>query len=553
MSSLHSSSPFESRTFPDAQRNQVRYFLLGLLLLIGTAVVWPFLGRNLANTQFMPHTFCYLGNTTLITTHMVSDLLIGISYVVISLTLLYLVRVSQGGIPFHWMFLAFGTFIIACGATHFMEVVTLWQPAYWISAYVKVVTAAASVATAIALPLAIPRIRRNVEAVQLSEIRAEQLAQTNQELSAANEKLQELDRLRRRFVAQASADIGDWEWQIAAGKLHWSEEVQAMHGFAPGTFNGDYQQWLSSVHPEDRERATSAVADAIKNGSDYDIEYRTLRTDGTMYWTAARAAVECDAAGKPVRMVGMCMDITHRKLTEEALRKTEKLAAAGRLAATIAHEVNNPLEAVTNLIFLTRNESNQTERNRLLDMADKELQRVSHITRQTLGFYRDSGRAVKVDLSDIVNNVLDVFQGKLKSKGVRAHFDLRGEATVYGAPGEITQVVSNLISNAVDASRPGSSIRIRVKHRPGGAILMVSDNGSGIPSTAKAMVFEPFFTTKKDVGTGLGLWISRRIVESHGGRIRFRSSNQADALKPSGTVFVVSLRSAPMAQEAMAK
>jgi len=551
MSSLHAPGP--SVTVPDSQRNQLRYFLVGLLLLVGTAVLWPFLGRNLANTQFMPHTFCYLGNTTLIGTHMVADLLIGISYVVISLTLWYLVRASQGGIPFHWMFLAFGTFIIACGATHFMEVVTLWQPAYWISAYVKVVTAAASVATAIALPLAIPRIRRNVEAVHLSDIRAEQLARSNQELSAANEKLKDLDRLRRRFVAQASADIGDWEWEIAAGKLHWSEEVEVMHGFAPGTFNGDYQQWLNSVHPEDRERATSAVADAIKNGSDYDIEYRTLRTDGSMYWTAARAAVECDAAGKPLRMVGMCMDITHRKLTEEALRKTEKLAAAGRLAATIAHEVNNPLEAVTNLIFLAHNEPDRAERNRLLDMAEKELQRVSHITRQTLGFYRDSGRATKVDLSEVVNSVLDVFQGKLKSKGVQAHFDLRGETSIYGAPGEITQVVSNLISNAVDASRPGSSIRIRVKHRPGGAILIVSDQGTGIPSTVRAMVFEPFFTTKKDVGTGLGLWISRRIVESHGGRIRFRSNIRADGSQPTGTVFVVNLRSAPMIQEPAGK
>jgi signal transduction histidine kinase len=307
------------------------------------------------------------------------------------------------------------------------------------------------------------------------------------------------------------------------------------------------------VHPDDRERATRAVADAIKNGSDYDIEYRTLRTDGTMYWTAARAGIECDAAGNPVRMVGMCIDITHRKLTEEALRKTEKLAAAGRLAATIAHEINNPLEAVMNLLFLARNEPSQLERNRLLDMSDKELHRVSHITRQTLGFYRDTGRAVKVDLGEVVNNVLDVFQGKLKSKGVQAHFDRRGETTVYGAPGEITQVVSNLVSNAVDASRPGASIRIRVRQRPGGAILVVSDQGSGIPATAKAMVFEPFFTTKKDVGTGLGLWISRRIVESHGGSIRFRSSNHSDGAKVTGTVFVVSLQSAPMAKEAAGK
>jgi len=526
--------------------NQVRYFVLGLLLLVGTGLAWPFLGRSLRGLDFMPHSFCYLGNTTLIATHMVSDLLIGISYVVISLTLVYLVRASAGGIPFHWMFLAFGTFIIACGATHFMEVVTLWTPVYWASAYVKVITAGASVATAIALPFTIPRILRNVRAVSLSEERAEELARTNRDLSAANEKLQDMDRLRRRFVAQTSANIGDWEWEINTGKLHWSEEVQVMHGFAPGTFNGDYEHWLRSVHPEDRERTANAVRSAIEERSDYDIEYRTVRPDGSVYWTAARAAIECDGASKPVRMVGMCMDITRRKITEEALRRTEKLAAAGRLAATIAHEVNNPLEAVTNLIFLAENEPGQTERNLLLEMADKELQRVSHITRQTLGFYRDTGRAVKVDLREVVNNVLDVFQGKLKSKGVRAAFDEEGEAIIYGAAGEITQVVSNLVSNALDASRSGSSIRIRVRQRQDRATVIVSDQGSGISPEAKPMIFEPFFTTKKDVGTGLGLWISRRIVENHGGSIRYRSSN---GTRGAGTVFVVNLRTVSMMQE----
>lgn len=533
---------------PRGQTNQVRYFVLGLLLLVVTALAWPFLGRGLNGMQFMPHSFCYLGNTTLIATHMVSDLLIGISYVVISLTLVYMVRASQGGIPFHWMFLAFGTFIIACGATHFMEVFTLWVPAYWVSAYVKVVTAAASVATAIALPLAMPRILRNVQTVNVSEGRAQELARINQQLSTANEKLQGLDRVRRRFLARASADIGDWEWEISSGKLLWSEEVKLMHGFAPGaTFNGDYKEWLNSVHPDDREPAIRVVTAALEKRSDYEIEYRTMRADGGINWIVGRAAVECDAAGNPIRAIGMCMDITARKLTEEALRKTEKLAAAGRLAATIAHEVNNPLEAVMNLIFLARNENDLTERNHLLDMADKELQRVSHITRQTLGFYRDSGRAVMVDLGEVVTNVVDVFQGKLKSKGVQAQLDIRDQTVVHGVPGEITQVVSNLISNAIDASRSGSAVRIRVRHRPEGAVLIVSDHGVGISLTARTKIFEPFFTTKKDVGTGLGLWISRRIVENHGGSIRFRSSNGS---KATGTVFVVSLRSAPMAKEA---
>lgn len=110
-----------------------------------------------------------------------------------------------------------------------------------------------------------------------------------------------------------------------------------MHGFAPGTFNGTHEEWLSSIHPHDREPATKAVAVALQKRSDYEIEYRTIRADGSVNWIVGRAALECDADCNQVRAIGMCMDITHRKLTEEALRKTEKLAA-GRLAATIAHE-----------------------------------------------------------------------------------------------------------------------------------------------------------------------------------------------------------------------
>lgn len=550
MSSLSSPGPFVGNVPSHQQTNQVRYFFLGLFFLVGIGLLWPLLGRSLAGQVFLPHQFCYLGNSTLITTHLVADLLIGISYVVISLTLVYLVRASQGGIPFHWMFLAFGTFIIACGATHFMEVLTLWRPDYWAAAYVKVVTATASVATALALPLAIPRILRNIEAVNLSERRAAELVEVNHDLSAANEKLQELDRLRRRFVAHTAANIGDWEWDIATSKLSWSPEVEVMHGFAPGTFKGTYQDWIGSVFPDDRDRALAAVTAALESGSEYETEYRTTRPDGTFYWTAARGSVERDSQGAPVRMVGMCMDISRRKLTEDTLRKTEKLAAAGRLAATIAHEVNNPLEAVINLLYLAKSEkSDDIARTKFLDMADRELQRVTHITRQTLGFYRDTGRPVRVDLRDVVRNVLDVFQGKLRPKGVTAILEDGAEGIVYGASGELTQVVSNLISNAVDASGAGSTIRIRVRHRGNYTVLAVSDQGSGMPLEARRMAFEPFFTTKKDVGTGLGLWISRRIVESHGGTIRFRSSNRS---KASGTVFVVKLANEPRAQASAA-
>lgn len=320
---------------------QVRYFAAGLVVLAASALLWPLLGHGLANLQFMPHVFCYLGNQTLISVNLISDLLIGISYVVISCTLLYMVRASRGGIPFHWMFLAFGTFIIACGGTHFMEAVTLWHPVYWIAAYVKVVTALASVATAIALPLVVPKILSNMATLREAEERSVELAKANEELSAANEKLQELDRLRRRFVARAAANVGDWEWDIPSGRVQWSPEVEDMHGFARGGFPGTFEAWKTVVHPEDLARTEATIAASFQSQSEYDIEYRTLRPDGTTYWIAGRGTVEYSPSGEPLRMAGMCMDISGRKRTEEALRRTEKLAAAGRLAATIAHEINN--------------------------------------------------------------------------------------------------------------------------------------------------------------------------------------------------------------------
>jgi len=517
---------------------QIRYFFLGMALLIVTGLAWPVLGRSLTGLQFMPHSFCYLGNDTLIAVNLVSDLLIGISYVVISLTLVYLVRASKGGIPFHWMFLAFGTFIIACGGTHFMEAITLWYPVYWASSYVKVVTAVASVATAIALPAAMPTILKNVQSWRLSEARAVELSRANRELSAANDKLQELDRLRRRFMAQSSANIGDWEWDIPSGRVLWSPEVEEMHGFVPGTFAGNFEAWSATIHPEDRDRAKSTAVAAIANKTEYDNEYRSLRPDGSWYWLAARGAIEYSSAGEPLRMIGMCMDISNRKRTEEALRKTEKLATAGRLAATIAHEINNPLEAVTNLIYLAKAQKDPAVCNDMLDMADRELQRVGHITRQTLGFYRETTTPSMQEVSEIVRSVVDVFRAKLSTREVEAVIEADPPVLAYTVPGELRQVFSNLLSNAIDASPAHTQIRVRIKQVGEAAQITIADSGPGISEQVRTQIFEPFFTTKKDVGTGLGLWVSKQIIENHGGSIRFRS--RTTPMK-SGTVFVVHL------------
>ncbi len=219
-----------------------------------------------------------------------------------------------------------------------------------------------------------------------------------------------------------------------------------------------------------------------------------------------------------------------RAATEHALRKTESLAAAGRLAATVAHELNNPLEAVTNLIYLARTSpelpSNVRE---LLSIADQEIARASHIAHRTVGFYRDKSSPHSVNMSELVNDVLQLYSRKFANKNLRVETRVAPSVFIWATDGEVRQIVSNLVANAIDACRQHDRIYIRVHERRTpdgrwGGKLLVADTGSGIRDEVRSRIFDPFFTTKRDVGTGLGLWISKGIAEKHSGCLRFKSS-----------------------------
>jgi signal transduction histidine kinase len=314
-----------------------------------------------------------------------------------------------------------------------------------------------------------------------------------------------------------------------------------MYGMLPGQFVGFYQQWVESLHPDDRESAPSSLARSIAERTPWEHEFRILHPDGQVRWMAGRGQCFYDDDGRPVRMIGVNIDITGRKSAEEALRKSEKLSAAGRLAATIAHEINNPLEAVTNLLYLAKGGADP-ETARLLEAADQELRRVAHIARQTLGFYRESSAHTVFDAAATVRQVIDFLSRHLENRHMRAQVEAH-PAPLKASEGEIRQVISNLVVNAIDASSPGSSLRVRVgpaalrcngQLRPATRIT-VADYGHGIPREILQHLGEPFFTTKKDVGTGLGLWVSRGIVEKHSGHLQVRS-------RPGrGTVFSVLL------------
>jgi signal transduction histidine kinase len=224
-------------------------------------------------------------------------------------------------------------------------------------------------------------------------------------------------------------------------------------------------------------------------------------------------------------------------LAQEALLRSEKLAVTGRLAASIAHEINNPLEAVTNLLFLLRSEPSSEQQKKYLAQAEQELARVAEITKQTLRFYREPSQPSATRISGVVDSVLMLFGARLTASAITVERQERSpKATVLSSPGELRQVIANLVGNAIDAMRGGGHLRIRLSERCGFVRLTIADTGTGIPSDVLPKIFEPFVTTKGETGTGLGLWVTAEIMKRNGWKIRVRSNGEPGH---SGTTFSI--------------
>jgi PAS domain S-box-containing protein len=266
-----------------------------------------------------------------------------------------------------------------------------------------------------------------------------------------------------------------------------------------------------------------------------------IRKDQAEFHIDDSAAPILDKGAHMIGIVLVFRDISERYAAEQALMRAEKLASAGRLAAAIAHEVNNPLEGLVNLIYLARGEEDVPKIHRHLAEADRELQRIAHITRQSLGFYRENSSASLFRPDVVVREAFDFYSFRAAHIHVKLHVNIKTEQKAWGNPGELRQVLSNLLANSLDACTAGGAICVRVRpaHSPrdpalDGVRIVVADTGCGIHPENLDRVFEPFFTTKKDTGTGLGLWVSRELIEKHGGQLAVRSSVTG---RRTGTVF----------------
>jgi PAS domain S-box-containing protein len=376
--------------------------------------------------------------------------------------------------------------------------------------------------------------------------------EVNSDITERKRVEDELHRERERLgLALSAGKMGVFEVNPIENALWWSTETYSLFGVNPADFKPAQDSFAALIHPGDREPFMQYWRENIAHHQPMNHEFRILNPDGKERWISCRGTPKYDDSGFPIYYSGLFLEITERKGAEQVLRNFEKLSAAARLSAAIAHEINNPLSAVTNLIYLAKEAPGVPMAiKEQLTLAEQELERVAHAARQALGFYRESYKAEQIDIPELIESVLKVFSSRIAGKKIKIVRGFLECAPVYGVRGEIRQVVSNLLANAIEAVKDGGTISLGTQPVDSGeerAIqFIVADDGHGIATEHLDHVFEPFFTTKVGTGTGLGLWVAKEIIERHHGRIEVQhTENDGERC---GATFTVRLPSEPGAR-----
>lgn len=374
-----------------------------------------------------------------------------------------------------------------------------------------------------------------------SNLRRMALLENESERRESEARFQSVLRDSRDVIFRYNAQAGWYEFispSILSMLGYTDEEMMALK----------QEEILAKVHPDDRAGLLAELT-RIRQGGRAEVEYRMQTKDGQYRWLSNAVSYRMDEKGNPLYREGSIRDITEKKNAQEAFLRSATQASTDRTTAAIAHEINNPLTAVTNLLYLAASHPDLPVSVRdHLKRADAELQRIAKMTRRALSFYREAHVLEAVSINDVLKSAIELLQHRIEAGHIKLFREVEEGLRVMAISNELRQIVSNLIANSLEAVSEEGAIRLRAHRgrnaRDGRACvrIAVADNGKGIPVKLRPQVFEPYFTTKGTVGTGLGLWISSQLVEKYGGSIHMRSSSAAER---HGTVFVVELPAAP--------
>lgn len=544
--------------------------------------------------SFIPHGHCYLWQTNLVWLHILSDSLIALAYYSIPATLFYFVRKRQD-LPFDWIFLLFSAFIVACGTTHLIEIWTLWHPTYWLSGFVKTVTAIISLITTIQLVSLVPQALALPSPAQLEQTNQElqtqiaerlgideelrkyqnhleeMVAVRTNEITNTNEQLQQEILQRQRILEILRQSEERYRYLAEAiPQLVWTTDANGESDF----FNQNWCEytgltfeqslgsgWLAALHPEDVQNADEVWSDAVKNRTIYNNEYRFKRAfDNSYRWQLARGLPLKDEQGFVVKWFGTCTDIHEQKqiLEERAhLLELEQVARAkaetanrikDKFLAVLSHELRTPLSAILgwSKLLQTRvldqakiSEALATiERNAILQVQlIEDLLDISRILQGKLTL-----NITKINLESTVLSALETMHLAAETKLIEVNTAFAPDVgQVMGDSTRLQQIVWNLLSNAIKFTPKGGKVEVRLELADGYAQIIVSDTGKGISAEFLPYVFDYFrqadsTSTRSFGGLGLGLAIVRNLIEMHGGIVKADSHGEGK-----GAIFTVSL------------
>jgi PAS domain S-box-containing protein len=358
------------------------------------------------------------------------------------------------------------------------------------------------------------------------------------------------DNQRLLLLAKSAAGVHAWAMDVSRiRRIWWTPLSYRLYGRSEKLGPPTREEFLNLVYPEDRAKVSQVYELLQKSGNDdtFSVEFRTAPTSSRVRWILCKGGIQRDAGGWPLRLLGVDIDITERREAEQALRRVEKLAALDRLATSIAHQINNPLMAASNLLYLVATSTELKDAKQYSLLAQKELSRINHYSSRILRFRRRPGPVNPQKVSAIIADILLTLG--FRYPNVEVLTDFRDGRLLKGSRDDLEQLFSIFLENAFDAVSGGGRVRVKVvdgnQANTGepGIKVMVADTGMGMSAEVRAHLFKPFFSTKEWTGVGLGLWIASALVEQHDGRIKIRSS-QAQAHHGTVVSVFLPLRSA---------